>query len=361
MEHAKWCHTAILLCIAVLALSAVHPSGNKCPRIAILSNTLYSENHSVDGQLGSLAASLRAEGYDVANCWLDSFNDRALEGIDVFVIALPAFPLDQDDREALGRYLEAGGGLLIVVYPNEIYLDPIEVFLKTYGISYAEHARDGLDAKVNQKSVLASPRECELIGGSEGRVYFSLEPDISAAVASSAAGAISAIATGENIGDGRMVTLGSDLLLIDSNIAKLDNLPFILNAVDYLCGAGACDLAVLNVAFRGKSAAPGDELKVVARLKNLGPVASAETKIRFMLCEEMPEGSPPKAVKKYKPTALERIEPGKKWKVKAELTIPASIEPGEYYIVAVADPKAKSDDPFRSNNTGASKKKLVIE
>ena len=361
MKNGKWCHTAILVFMAAIALAAINPAGGKGPRIAVLSNTLDPENHILKGSLSSLASSLSSEGYSVYNLWLDGLSDEALEGVDVFVLALPAFPLDQNDREILGRYLDAGGGLLIIVYPYALYLDSIEEFLKPYGISFGEWACDGLDAKVNQKSALASPRKCDLIGGAAVKVYCLTEPGLATAVASSQAGVLAAIAMGGNIGNGRLMFLGSDMPLTDQRIGEHDNLPFLLNSFDYLCGAGACDLAVLSVTFRGNNISPGDELKVIARLKNLGPLASSETKISFMLCKELQVGSPPKAVTKFKPAALEEIESGKKWKFKGNLRIPASVEPGEYYVVAVADPKGKTNDPFRANNTKASKKKLVIE
>ncbi len=138
-------------------------------------------------------------------------------------------------------------------------------------------------------------------------------------------------------------------------IGTNDNEAFGLNILDYL--SGGCDLSVTLCKAKRK----GGKVKVIAKVRNIGTSASNATNVTFFLfstgsyvadSEDM--------VATLGRVNLPALNPGKSKKVKVKLNIPGWVTPGDYFVIAVADPNGDIRDSNTDNNYRASKKRITI-
>jgi len=304
-------HILVLLSAATILYSADGSLAVKKPLVAVLGNTFFSEEHDINVELKAFAESLLGKGHRVTNVQLSRIDDAALEGIDVFVLPLPEFSLSEEDRGALKRFLRGGGGLLVLGYPGGKGIDEVNALISEFGVSFGAESWNDLDAMIPPGSTLSGPRKCERVGGFVPRIYLKLSAGKVEPAARDDAGVLAAVSTLDSLGDGRLVIIGSDQPFLNDHIGKLDNKAFCLNAIDYLSGANTCDLAAIVTKFKGKSNYTGGKLTVITRIKNIGKVASDETKVRFALVDSSSKDSASPPLKKLRTVKLQPLNPGK--------------------------------------------------
>ena len=141
----------------------------------------------------------------------------------------------------------------------------------------------------------------------------------------------------------------------DVYIVTNDNEAFGVNILDYL--SGGADLR----ATLCKAKLKGGKVKVIAKVRNIGTSASEATIVRFYLSTSNTYPVNPAGVAAtLGEVNLPALNPGKSKKVKVKLKIPGSVSPGNYYVIAVANPDLDIRDSDTSNNYKASKKQITI-
>jgi len=145
------------------------------------------------------------------------------------------------------------------------------------------------------------------------------------------------------------------MMFANTSIGKEDNEAFGVNILDYL--SGGCDLRVTLC----KAKLKGGKVKIIAKVRNVGTSDSESTIVRFYLSSSniYPVG-PAGVAATLGSVDLPALKPGKSKKVKVKLNIPGWVTPGDYYVIAVADPDGDTSDNNTDNNYKASKKKITI-
>lgn len=124
---------------------------------------------------------------------------------------------------------------------------------------------------------------------------------------------------------------------------------------------GSYDYSVIKVTADKNKVAAGDQITVTVKIKNLGDKKSKPSKLRIYLAREKCSISgPPPADIQLKTLKFNTIGAGKIRRVVCELTTPAGAQPGDYYIIAKADPKNSTGDKLTDNNFLYSKSKITI-
>ena len=83
------------------------------PYVLVNTNTQYGYNVATDQGYSQFASAARSAGYIMSHERLDEITDDALEDVNVLILAVPKI-LTDDDKAALRRFLQRGGGLLIL-------------------------------------------------------------------------------------------------------------------------------------------------------------------------------------------------------------------------------------------------------
>ena len=315
----------------------------------------FNELHSMLGKR------LRAEGYRTNHGKLPGLTDEILDGMDVLILLDPNFVLLDEDKQALRSFLRGGGGLVLMVCQGYADLSNLGSFLADYGIRFSPQLSKDTLAGVLSGSPLSGPRVCRQIGyNEEGRVYQLLDQGNAQAAAVTASGYIvSSISIHKNLGSGGIVVIGYDCLFMNMCIDDHDNSAFALNVMDYL--TGGFDLSVGLCKFKGRNVTAGDRVRVTGRVRNVSSRRSEATSVRFVLSSTNTyDGSPPEAVATLGDVYLPALGPGESKKVKKKFRIPSGVAPGDYYVIAVADPDGTSGDANADNNYKASRKRITI-
>jgi len=131
------------LCAGLPALRPVDPADR--PVIALLDRGLVSWDRPMVGRtglenagmFGLLPRYLRAAGFEV-NLRSDALSEASLEGARVAVVINPTQSLPAEERNALERFVRAGGGLLVLGDHTDIggSMNPLNELLEPYGVSF---------------------------------------------------------------------------------------------------------------------------------------------------------------------------------------------------------------------------------
>ena len=117
------------------------------------------------------------------------------------------------------------------------------------------------------------------------------------------------------------------------------------------------DLAAEKVWTPRKTAAPGDPLKLSARIRNLSKAKSEKTTVGFYLSKNKKLDSTDILLGE---ASLPKLLGGKKKTVRLKTNLPDNITAGNYYLLAYADRENENGDPHTGNNLVVSGKKIGV-
>lgn len=354
------------ICVFLGAVQDEQPAAKKKPHVFITTNSCssYINCHATNGGYSKFAKNARESGFTIEHGQIMDITDELLESVDIFILATPPFSLDDEDKKALRRFLRRGGSLLVLTYIHDEWdgFSNLDGFLVDYGITFGKFGGfHSYTANVIPDSPLSGPEPCEIIYNPYTVSFLQLDKKSAQVVARTDNGEIlAAISLHKNLGKGRMVVVGADHMFYDNYIGKYDNEAFKTNILYYLYGG--CDLKMLKTKFRGKNLSPGDDVTLIARVKNIGNLESAETVVEFILSDDGEFTARPAAsVATLATVDLPPLAAGKAKKIKTKVAIPDSLEPGEYFLFAIADPEGTGNDSNPDNNIKMGKKKLIIK
>ncbi len=334
------------------------------PFIFVNTNSPYGFIVAINRQFSSFAQIARSMGFDIDHGHLNEITDEFLEDVDILVLAAPGFALLDEDKAALRRFLQRGGGLFFMAaHRNWVDLSNYDSFLGEYGITFGISEWGTVKATVPPGCTLSGPYPCYQITNNLGlsKAYLVTDPSKTEIVAIRPNGNIlGAVSTNRRpLGLGRMVVFGGIGVVSNNALAQYDNTNLAKNILTYLLGGS--DLRTTLCKFKGRNIRPGSKVKLIAKARNDGNEASSATIVRFFLCTTNTyNDSPPEVVATLGSADLPSLDPGKSKKVKIKVRISTSVTPGDYYVIAVADPDDTIGDTNTSNNYKASKKQITI-
>ena len=355
----------LIICLSVAAVADENTSASAdSPFIFINTNSPYGYIVATNSQYSSFAQIARSMGFDIDHGILNGLTDENLEDVDILVLPAPGFTLLDEDKEALRRFLQRGGGLFFMAaHRNWVDLSNYDSFLGEFGITFGISEWGTVKATVPPGCTLSSPYPCYQIVNNLGtsKAYLVTDPSKTEIVAIRPNGNIlGAVSTNRRLlGLGRMVVFAGIGVVSNNALAQYDNTNLAKNILTYLLGGP--DLRATLCKFKGRNISPGSIVKLIAKVRNDGNEASEATIVRFFLCTTNTyNGSPPEVVATLGSADLPALNPGKSKKVKVKVSIPPTVTPGDYYVIAVADPEGETSDSNTSNNYKASKKQMTI-
>jgi hypothetical protein len=358
---------SLLLIVCSLSATADVKAKSADNKPIIFLNTNGSMGPSFKDNMRKLASDLRAAGYTLqeGDLHYSDITDEFLSGIDVLILIDPYAPLVDDNKAALRRFLRNGGAVLIMAAAtNYGEKSNLNSFTMDYGLWYGYDRNYDTYAKVLSTSPLSQPNKCEVIGSLEPfRVQVVIDGKNAQAIAreeNQFNDIFAAHSTSKNLGKGRLVVIGYDILFYDIWIETYDNRAFAKNLFSYLVGGGA-DLKVMVAKIRGKNLTAGSTASLIGKVKNISATASESTKLSFILSDSNTYPVLPSAnAAVLKTVTIGALNPRKSIKVKTTAKIPSNILPGDYYLIVVVDPDEETGDIDTSNNYKAGKKSVPV-
>lgn len=117
------------------------------------------------------------------------------------------------------------------------------------------------------------------------------------------------------------------------------------------------DLAAARLKASPKAATPGEVLRIAAKVSNRSSRASLPSKVDFYLSAER---SVSEGLRWIASADLARMAGGKKKILRLTATVPADLEPGDYYLIAAVDRDQENYDLNRENNVSFSKRAVRV-
>ena len=353
---------ALLILIFVSLFSCGSIFAQDKPLIFINTNSFAAGVITENTGAATFHSLARGAGFRTSHGYHPQIDDETLANIDVYIWPVPQPFILDEEKAALRRFVRAGGVLIVMGWAiggNE------DSFLQEFGMQFMEFKSYNNYGYVPAASSLAGPNEIDRtfhVGYKRIRI---IDKSKAKAIGYTDNGAIhTAEAIGKTIGKGKILVCNSLGMFIDENkggvIHKADNINFIKNLLEYC--KGSIDLGVIFAKPRGKNLFPGDQLTLIAKVKNFGSVASGTTKLTFYLTDDgsLDEPSPSATISKLKTITVDPITPLKKKKLSVNAKLPSWVGPGTYYLVAEVDPEGKCNDTNVNNNILVAKKKLVV-
>lgn len=369
------CILAVLICLFSLTARAIVDDRGISPAAAkpmIFINTNLGSGSSywveINGTYNAFAELAKESGYNIDQGYLTTIKDPRLANVDVLVLSMPGLKLLDDDKTTLRKFISDGGSLFLLVdlpsYYPWVDLTNLESFTKDYGISFGDSSEFEDIADVVKGTALSKPEKAEKLSSPYGRVHLLIDSARAEAAAKFDNGKILvAYSTYTKLlGKGKLVVIGDSRMLANEpfvrELNRQDNKAFVKNILLYF--AAGYDLSVAKVKVKPGNVAAGEKVKVQAVIRNVGDSESEATKLSFLLSSASDSDlSPPADPIVLKTVSIKPLASGKKIKVKMKLLIPDSVEPSEYYLIALVDPDGTSSDSNTNNNKKASKKIIV--
>ncbi len=118
------------------------------------------------------------------------------------------------------------------------------------------------------------------------------------------------------------------------------------------------DLAALETWFGSITVPAGGEVNLLVKVENLSQKKSNAASISFYFSEN--EALDEKDIL-IGHSGLPRIKSNKKKVVILTSTLPQTVDPGDYYLIAAVDEEDKNHDPHKENNVAVSTEKITIQ
>jgi len=339
------------------------------PLVLVNTNCGDPSWQAVNGGHSMFYNRVRAAGYRVDQRRMTGYTDEDLAGVDILVLpnvggyGTPV--LVDDDKEALRRFLRRGGGILICAYSMFGWADfsNIDSFIRDYGMWFGPSRIAGRLGYIEDGCHLAYTRPCKTLAtGSvpyvDCRKDININPENAVAAVKTALDEILvAYSTSPNLGTGRMVVIGTDMCFHNYHLDLEDNSNFGLNIIDYL--SGRCDLRVAQCKI--KKTGSKRKIQATAIVRNIRFSASNATNVTFFLFST---GSyvadSEELVANLGSLNMAALNPGESIELTRTVKIRKNTSPGDYYIIAVADPDGTSGDVDSDNNYRAAGKLISV-
>jgi CubicO group peptidase (beta-lactamase class C family) len=117
------------------------------------------------------------------------------------------------------------------------------------------------------------------------------------------------------------------------------------------------DLAVEKVSGNRKPVKPGDNLKLVAKIRNLSKAASNATTVAFYLSKDTKLGTSDILLDE---ADLPVVNSGKTRTIRVKTTLPGTLRVAKYYLLAVVK-EDDNHDPHTENNLAAAAAKIIVQ
>lgn len=356
--------TFIILFLVIFICSSLSMAQDK-PKIFINTNSTVGIFVAVNSGFSQFANIARNLGYTVDHGLHPSIKPEYLEGIDVYILISPPYFLQNSEKVALRQFMRAGGTLILMGWWSLYNEDSLAL---EYGIEFEDYQIVLTYGAPVAGSPLALPNEVNRTYHKGRRALTVTSPNKAKILAELDDGtAFAAESLSPNVGKGRFLVLNCvDVFAkqyVGGSIELEDNINFTKNLLEYC--KGSQDLTVTFVKPKGKKPYPGDDITLIAKVKNLGDRTSEETKLTFYLTDDglldETSASPAEVIKKMVTITVPAIEPGITRKLAAKGKVPSFVSPGSYYLVAEVDPDGTSGDAKPENNVKVAKKKLVVK
>ena len=359
---------AIIMASALLLLSPyilAQDKVEKAEKPLFFVNTNSSSSFFSGGNFGLTVLKELAEeaGYSFDHGLHPEINDDYLEGISVYYMPSRKDFLLDDEKAALKRYMKAGG---VVIFCHYTTMTNENTFTKEFGIDYGGEILGDNYATIPNSSPLSGPYNVtKMRVGYSRKLIITDSSKAIPLVYTEAGDLIAAESVSSTLGDGKLFVLNTMRAMYDGTIAGYidynDNRNFNRNLFEHI--KSSYDLSVIRVKPKGTNLHAGDKFTCVAKIKNIGTVASERVKIYFYITDDgtLEAGQPPAIIKVVKKATFLPLPPGKAKLIKLAAKIPTWIGSGNYVLVAKVDPTEKSDDADFSNNIKTGSKKLKIK
>lgn len=358
----------IAIILSVFFVSAAPAADNDKPHIFINTGNqigfLSGENF---GQIrfGEFA---RAAGFTIDHgVHSDLVSGSPLDGIDVYILFDPNFPFPDQDKIALRQWVRAGGILITSSwYANS---NRVGGFVQEFGVEFGQYKLSTKTMHFAPNSPLSKPLSVSSMMTRYSRYIILLDDTRSEALLNYDNGTIAATRTIANDGKGEIIVFTCLATLYDpevgGDISLVDNAKLIQNLLTYIknklngSAESGYDLSLLKTKFKkGTTFLPGDDIKFVARIRNIGTDRSEDTRVVFFIDRV---GASPSMRMEIASSTVPEITAKKKTKIVKKAFLPDDLEPGTYEVLAVIDPDELTDDANTGNNSATAKKKIVIQ
>ena len=356
----------LLTFVLLLIFTAAMQAQDK-PKIFINTNSTIGQFIAVNTGFAQFANIARNLGYTVDHGLHPSIKPEYLEGVDVYVLSSPTYSLLNSEKVALRQFIRGGGTVIVLAWVVNFNLSS---FTEEFGImlgAYGYVVQNGyivtgasIDGPNEVKDTYhVARREIEITDLSKADALVKVDDGT----------IVGAEAKGPAVGKGKLLVF----TCVDSWANKTvggcietnDNAMMVKNVLDYC--KGKQDLAVTFVKPKGVKPEPGDDVKLVVKVKNLGSKTSSKTKLAFYITDngllEDPAGdtSPSEVIKRLAVISMPEIAPGKVKRIITRGKVPSWVAPGEYILLAEVDPNNSSGDSDITNNVKAAKKALIVK
>ena len=352
--------------VLLLVFTSVIQAQDK-PKVFINTNSTVGIFIAVNSGFSQFANIARNLGYTVDHGLHPSIKPEYLEGIDVYILAAPPYFLQNSEKVALRQFIRAGGTLILMGWYTEYNESS---FAQEFGIQFDDYAITPQKGYIAANSSIEGPnnvvstyhkgrRAITITNASKAKPLVYLEDGT----------LVAAEGIGSYVGKGKFLAMNC----IDSwakqyvggSIELEDNVNFVKNVLEYC--RGSQDLAVTFVKPKGVKPEPGDNVKLVVKVKNLGTRTSEATKLSFYLTDDgLLEDAgefvtPSEVIKRLTTINVPGITAGSVKRIVTTGKIPSWVAPGEYILMAEVDPNNTSGDSDITNNVKTAKKKLIVK
>ncbi len=239
-------------------------------RLLINANTASKTN--LEKLYSGLAAKADSSGFITEFRKLTGVRDKDLSGVDLLVLADPAFTLNSADRKALKKFLQGGGGLLVVGTETSD-LANLNGFVKKYQLSFANVAAGAGVISVPAGSLLSGPVDASVVSAGDKVVTINTDSGAEASILLGDGRAICAVSLDKSkLDKGRLIVLGDVDLLGDEKLDEADNRSLAGNILTWL--RGGYEFAAVKASFSGNKVQAGGTLSAAAKITNLGYASS---------------------------------------------------------------------------------------
>lgn len=319
---------------------------------------------AINGTYKSFAEIATEFGFLVNHGLLTSISDEVLADIKVLVLPVPVVFLYDESKEALKRFIRAGGVVLIIgyVFPWTDYAN-LGGFAGEYGIQFGGMQTGPQYGSVNTSSLLARPEVVNRLLSPIGRIELTVDPSLAQAQALFDDGTVlTAISRNQGLlGKGKLIVHGDASMFAESAgytyIGLENNRQFARNLISYI--AGVYDLSCTSVRPKGQQN-HGKQEKTIVRVRNGGTQPSSGAKLRLMLVDHSSQAEPSETGIQVAQISVPEIGPGKNRKLTINYKIPGYVAPGEYRFRAEIVPAAWPKDSRTDNNTRESKVVVIF-
>jgi hypothetical protein len=293
---------------------------------------------------------------------------------DIFIIP-GRFSEEPTDGECahLRNWIENGGCCIILWYPgiskaqrwNGI-LNTHDKVIYVYGI-YAARQPIGSNTFTYFEDPFGSdPYPISSVVGDDFTAQLGTDQPQARIIARSGSLAVTAYRENIGTGKGQLYVIANLFIVQNAWIDQYDNKDFLYNIIHYYTKGGGGggggtqpDLWAKLVKFTGGNLhSPGDQITLIARIKNKGKADAPATDVTFYLSPDKELDASDIEIDAALVPALAK---NKSKKIKKVFLLPLTLAAGDYYIVAVVDEAEAVTDADRTNNVKASNKTVEIQ